>query len=31
MFGILWIEVYDRFPVPANIQQLGTALEEEWG
>ncbi len=31
MFGILWIGVYDSvFPVPANIQQLRTAIEEEW-
>jgi hypothetical protein len=27
MFGMLWI---DRVPVPTNIQQLCTAIEEEW-
>jgi hypothetical protein len=30
MFGMLWINVYDSVPVPANIQQLHTAIEEEW-
>jgi hypothetical protein len=31
MFGMLWIDVYQqRVPVPANIQQLRTAIEEEW-
>jgi hypothetical protein len=30
IFGILWTDVYDSVPVPANIQQLRTAIEEEW-
>ncbi len=31
MFGMLWIGVYNRrVPVPANIQQLRTVIEEEW-
>ncbi len=31
MFGILWIgRVRQRVPVPANIQQLRTAIEEGW-
>jgi hypothetical protein len=30
MFGMLWIDVYDNVPDPANIQQLCTAIEEEW-
>jgi hypothetical protein len=31
MFGIIWIDVYDSvFQFPANIQQLHTAIEEEW-
>ncbi len=31
MFGMLWISLYDSgVPVPANIQQLRTAIEEEW-
>jgi len=30
MFGMLWIYVYDSVSVPANIQQLRTAIEEEW-
>ncbi len=31
MFGMLWIGMYDkRVPVPANIQQRRTAIEEEW-
>ncbi len=29
MFGMLWIQ-RPRVPVPANIQQLRTAIEEEW-
>ena len=31
MFGMLWIHLYeDGVPVPANIQQLHTTIEEEW-
>ncbi len=31
MFGMLWImSIRQRVPVPANIQQLHTAIEEEW-
>jgi hypothetical protein len=31
MFGMLWIDVYDNvFQFPPNIQQLRTAIEEEW-
>ena len=31
MFGMLWVEVYDSvFQFPDNIQQLCTAIEEEW-
>jgi hypothetical protein len=31
MFGMLWIEsVRQRVPEPADIQQLPTAIEEEW-
>jgi hypothetical protein len=27
---MLWIELYDSVPAPANIQQLRTTIEEEW-
>ena len=31
MFGMLWINMYQQCdPVPANIQQLRKAIEEEW-
>ncbi len=31
MFGMLWIRhIRHRVPVPVNIQQLHTAIEEEW-
>jgi hypothetical protein len=31
MCGMLWIDVYDSvFQFPPNIQQLRTAIEEEW-
>ena len=39
MLGMFWIRhVYDMYticirqfvPIPANIQQLGTAIEEQW-
>jgi hypothetical protein len=30
MFGMLWIDIYQRVPVPNNIQQLRTAIDEEW-
>jgi hypothetical protein len=30
MFGMFWIDMYDSVPVSANIQQLRTAIEEEW-
>jgi Flp pilus assembly pilin Flp len=30
MFGMLWIDTYDSVLVLANIQQLGTAIKEEW-
>ncbi len=31
MFAILWVwRILQRVPVPANIQQLRTAIEEEW-
>ncbi len=31
MYTIVYIAVYNmRVPVPANIQQLRTAIEEEW-
>ncbi len=29
MFGMLWISIRQRVPVPAKIQQLGTAIEEK--
>jgi hypothetical protein len=30
MFGVLLIDMYNSVPVPTNIQQLRTAIEEEW-
>jgi hypothetical protein len=31
MFGMICIDVYNSvFPFPANIQELRTAIEEEW-